>query len=208
MPKRGYKIVIEGLDGAGGETQSKILLKKLRENGYKTKRLTYPDYGGPIGNLIHKYLHKIYNFPAEVQFLLYSGDMIKDKERINKAVENGEIIIFDRYITSTMAYQGLKGFPIKKALKYIELFEMPKPDLIIYLDISPETSLRRKYKEKEELDRFESDKEFLKRLRKFYQKLIDAQVLGKWIVVNGEKTISEVTDQIVKTLKDLGIEIK
>jgi dTMP kinase len=197
-PYKGKFIVFEGIDGAGGETQSILLFNYIKRQKIPVERLSYPDYRGPIGKLIHQFLHKKYDFPPEVQFLLYFTDFLKDKEKIENWRKENKIIISDRYFTSTLAYQGQKGFSIEKALKISKIFDLPKPDLIIYLKISPETSIKRKFREKKNLDRHEADKKFLEKISKFYDKLIKNQIFGKWVVVDGEMSIEEVAKEIRK----------
>jgi dTMP kinase len=201
MKKNSRKfIVIEGIDGAGSETQSDLLVEFFKKRKIPVEKLTYPDYSGSIGNLIHQFLHKKYEFSPEIQFLLYFLDFLKDKEKIKKWQKQGKIVIADRYFTSTLAYQGQKGISLKNALKIAKIFDLPKPDLIIYLKISPKTSVKRKFKEKKNLDRHESDKKFLGKVAKFYEKIIKKQIFGRWVMVNGEKPIKEVFSQIKKTL--------
>jgi dTMP kinase len=197
-PYKGKFIVFEGIDGAGGETQSKLLLNYFKKQKIPVERLSYPDYRGQIGKLIHQFLHKKYDFSPEIQFLLYFTDFLKDKEKIENWRKENKIIISDRYFTSTLAYQGQKGFSIEKALKISKIFDLPKPDLIIYLKISPETSIKRKFREKKNLDRHEADKKFLEKISKFYDKLIKNQIFGKWVVVDGEMSIEEVAKEIRK----------
>ena len=55
-------IVIEGIDGAGGETQSKLLVKHLKEKGKQAERITFPEYDKPIGNFISEFLYKKHDF--------------------------------------------------------------------------------------------------------------------------------------------------
>lgn len=194
--KGGGFIVFEGIDGAGCGIQSKLLFNFLKKEKIPVGKLLYPDYQGPIGELIHQFLHKKYNFSPEIQFLLYFTDFIKDKEKINKWLGQGKIVISDRYFTSTLAYQGLRGFEIENALKLARVFSLPKPDLIIYLKVSPETSMKRKFKEKKILDRNETDKKFLSKLVKFYNGLIKNQIFSRWVIVDGEKSIQEVLEEV------------
>ena len=198
----GKLIVFEGIDGAGCETQVKLLFDYLKRQGKSVERLYYPDYEGPIGKLIHQYLHKQYEFSVDIQFLLYFTDFIKDREKINQWIGEGKIVICDRYFTSTLAYQGLRGFSIKKALELARRFKLPKPDLIIYLKVSPEVSMSRKYKEKKDLDRNEADKKFLKKIWDSYEKLIKGKIFSKWVVIDGEKSIEEVFSQIKKIVNE------
>ena len=206
MPKyHGKFIVIEGIDGAGGESQSKMLIKFLKEKKIRVEKLTYPDYSGPIGNLIHQFLHKKYEFSPETQFLLYFLDFLKDKEKIKKWQKGRKIIISDRYFNSSLAYQCQKGIPLKGALEIAKFFNLPRPNLVIYLKISPKTAMKRKFKEKNNLDRYETDLKFLEKVAKFYEKLIKNQIFGHWIVIDGERSINEVFSQI-KTI--IGIKFK
>ncbi len=198
---RGRLVVIEGIDGAGTETQSKLLLDYLKEKGIPAERIRYPDYSKPIGKLIHEYLHNKFDFPPDVQAILYAADMIKDRDKISKWLEEGRIVIADRYITSTIAYQGFRGFPVEKIINLAELFGLPKPEVIIYLKVSAEISMKRKLKEKPDLDRNESDKKFLEKLAGFYLELAEKNIFGKWIVVDGEKSREEVFEEIRKVLE-------
>ncbi|MFH1445643.1 MAG: dTMP kinase [Nanoarchaeota archaeon] len=198
----GKLIVIEGIDGAGSETQSKLLLEFLRKQNIPAERVYYPDYGSPIGNFIHDYLHKKQDFSVEMQFLMYASDMVKDKEKINKWLEEGKTVICDRYFTSTLAYQCMHGFPINNALNFAEQFGIRKPDIIIFLDILPETSIERKKEEKKgDMDRNEENIELQLRISKEYKRLAEDNVLGKWFVVDGEKTKKEVFEEIKNILE-------
>lgn len=194
-------IVFEGIDGCGGETQSKKLAQYLRKKGKVAPLLSYPDYKGPIGKLIHSYLYRRHNFSKEVQLLLYFADFLKDKDKIQKWLQEGKTIVSDRYFSSTIAYQCLNGFTVEKALQMSKLFALPVPDVIIYLDITSETSIKRKIKEKKgNLDRHEADKKFLSDLAKFYKQLIRKQVFAKWMVVNGEQSVEKVAKDIQQIL--------
>jgi dTMP kinase len=202
MKKRGYSgkfIVFEGLDGAGTESLSKAFLSYFKKKG--VRRIHYPDYSESIGKTIHQYLHREYDLPVEVQFFLYFFDFVKDIERIEQWLKEGKIVIADRYFTSTLAYQGLRGFPQKVALDLARFFKLPKPDLIIYLEVSPETSTKRKLREKGSLDRNEVNRKFLSRLAKFYKGLIKKRIFGKWVVIDGEGTVKEVFEKVNKIIK-------
>ncbi len=196
----GKFIVIEGIDAAGKETQSKMLAEFLEKQGKKMLHLSYPDKASPIWKLIREYLKKVYDFPLEVQFLLYATDMAKDINRINGSLKNGGYVVADRYITSAFAYQCSQGFPLEKALKFAELFGFPKPDQIIYLKISPTTGIERKTKENGDLDRNEANEKLLAAVSEMYGKLAKENVFGKWIVIDGEKSREEVFENMRKAL--------
>ena len=193
---KGKLIAIEGIDGAGKETQSKLLLKFLEEKGIPCVRLEYPDYGSPTGMLIHEYLHGRKEFNLEVQYLLHATDRVKDKERILRFLQEGRTVICDRYLTSALAHQCAQGYPLEKALKIAEILGIPKPDRVIYLRISPETSVRRKTGEKKELDRNEKDIALMERVGRFYDRLVESQTWCSWFVLDGERSIEQVFEDV------------
>ena len=194
-------IAIEGIDGSGGETQSGLLLEHLKGKGIPAEKLQYPDYASDIGKLIHEWLHNKSELTPEALFLLYATDMVKDQKRLGSWLEQGRTVIADRYITSTMAYQTMQGVPLEKILKFCELFGMRKPDIVIYLEVSPETSMDRKKSEKGSLDRNESRREFLERVCGSYEGLVEKQVFAPWFVVDGEAPKEEVSARIRKILR-------
>jgi len=197
----GKLIVIEGIDGAGGETQSKRLLDYFRSRKLPAERVYYPEYGKPVGDLIHDYLHKKHDLPVDVQFLLYAADMVKDRDRILAWLGQGKTVIADRYFTSVLAYQGMRGFPLESGLRFAEIFRLPKPDAILFLKISPETSIKRKMGEKKDLDRNESDRKLHAQVSESYESLAKKQVWASWFVLDGEKSKEDVFGQIKKVLR-------
>jgi adenylate kinase len=195
---KGKLIILEGCDGFGGETQIKLLKEKFPNALF----LGYPDYNNKIGLLIHDFLHNKIDLNKDVQFLLFATDMIKDSEKIRNALEKGRYVFVDRYIISTIVYQGVQGFDEKKALEFIKLFDMPEPDIVFLLSISPETSLKRKMKEKgSNVDKWESDLEFQRKVAKKYEEVYKSKIFGKkWILIDGEKSINEVHENILNEI--------
>jgi len=198
--KRGKFIVFEGLDGAGTESISRHIYNYFKKKNKQVVRICYPDYKGPIGRLIHRYLHRQYDFSVYAQFLLYLIDFVKDKDKIEQWLKEGKNVISDRYFTSTLAYQGLRGFPQKEALNLAKVFDLPRPDLVLYLRVSPSTSIKRKLKEKKSLDRNEKDKKLLAQLTYFYDKLAKKQIFSRWRTIDGEGSIKEVSDNCLKII--------
>ncbi len=196
MSERGYFFVIDGIDGSGGETQTKILKEKLEKKGYNVFTLRYPDREGKIGKLIYEYLEDGIDLSLDTLFLLYFLDFVKDKNKIEEWLKAGNIVIADRYFTSTLAYQSAQGFSIEKSLKLAKLFHLPIPDLAFLLRIPPEVSISRKYGEKGNLDRFESNKIFLEKVAKMYEKLATEQIFCKWKIIDANKSIEEVANDI------------
>lgn len=195
---KGKFIVFEGIDGSGKTTQIELLINDLQRQGKQVEMIHYPDYEKGIGKLIHDFLYKKYDFSPETQFLLYFADFIKDKEKIKQWLNQDKIVIADRYFTTTIAYQCLKGFTLEKALNIAQEFSLLKPDMVIYIDIPADIAIDRKFKEKGNLDRHEEDYQFLTNLRGVYKKLVANQVFAKWVVIDGAKEIKEVFNQVKK----------
>lgn len=197
---RGKFIVLEGIDGCGKSTQTGLLSKHLRYSGIPCEVIHYPDYSGRIGNLIREWLHSGFDVQAESLFLLYAADMMKDQARIREMLAQGKIVVLDRYITSAMAYQSVQGIPMERIRGFCRIFGFARPDAVIYLDVSPETAVRRKTEEKGKTDRNES-RRFLESVRSRYQEIARENLLGPWFVVDGEKEPEKVFDAVKRILK-------
>jgi dTMP kinase len=199
---RGKLIVFEGIDGSGMETQTKKLVSYLKSKGKKAVRLHFPEGSRPIGRLIYNFLNRKYDLSPQTQFLLFATDMLKDLERIRKLLKSGTWVIIDRYLTSTITYQSVAGFPAEKGRKFVQLFDVPRFDRVIYLDISPQTSMKRKKKEKKySLDRHETNRKFLAKCRARYKKHAKQRLLGSWSIIDGEQARQEVFEGIKKALR-------
>jgi len=192
----GLFIVIDGCDGAGIGTQAEILREKLMAKN-NILFLRYPDYNDPVGNMIHESLHGKIALSRELTFLLYALNQLKDKEKIANSLKKGRVVLADRYFTSNLAFQCSLGFDLEKALEFAELFEMPKPDLMIFLKVSPETGIKRKIKEKGSGDIYERDLDLQRKVNETYEKMIKEKIFAKeWATVDGEKSIEEVAKEI------------
>jgi dTMP kinase len=200
---RGRFVVIEGINGAGGETQSKRLVSYLESRGIHAVRIHYPEYGNPIGNAIRDYLFGKFDPSPITLFLLYASDMAKDAARVESLLQKGTWVVADRHFTSTLAYQSLvmKALPLEKALKFAEVVGIPRPDAILYLRVSVATSVKRKLQEHKKLDRHESDSAFQERIQEAYEELARKSVLGRWTVIDAEPPIGQVFGRIRDSLK-------
>ncbi|MBI4653353.1 dTMP kinase [Candidatus Kuenenbacteria bacterium] len=145
--KKGKLIVIDGLDGSGKATQTKLLIKKLKNNGYKTATINFPQYSSFFGQTIGRYLKGEFGKAKDVSpyliSILYAADRWQKKNKMKKWLKQGKIIICDRYVSSNQIHQTgkLKTKNEKqKFLKWLdklefELFKIPKPDLVLFLNV-------------------------------------------------------------------------
>lgn len=201
--EKGKFIVIEGIDGCGGQTQTNLLQKYFEKEGVLF--LSFPAYGTGTGDIIDSFLHKKVVYKEKsVELLIYFADILQFKQEILKALEEGKTVLCDRYFTSTIVFQSLdKEDNLKKILELNEMFELPSPDICFLLDISAEESQRRKSFEKkgfDKLDRNEGNLVFLKSIREQYLKIAQAGVFCRWEIINGEKPINEVFNEIISKL--------
>ena len=194
-------IVIEGLDGSGGQTQTDLLKEVFKMNKVPFSFVKSPDYKHQVGQLFSDYLTGKVDLTTEQVFLLCAMDVLNSVPKIKKGLKEGHFVIADRYITSTLAYNDAKGFSMSKGLKLIEPLDFPKADLIIFLDINPKTSMKRKMEEKGNLDIHEQDADYLRKVRESYRKEIDKNTMGKWVLIDGEKNIQTVSKEVMKLIK-------
>jgi dTMP kinase len=191
--KTPYIIVIEGLDGAGKETTTKELKSLLESGGYKVKTISFPMYDKWHSFLVRYFLKgkfgkSPYSVPARIASLFYAIDRffgyhfgIKQDLKFEKGMTGSpyDFIIFDRYTTASMLYQGAKKDTTSKRLsvaKYIEFIEytllrLPRPDKTFVLSSTAEQS-KEAMKNREVLDINEMDLEYQKNVRKFLNELI------------------------------------
>jgi len=193
-------VVIEGLDGSGGQTQTDFLKDFFQKNKIPFLFVKSPDYKHPVGQLFHEYLTGKVDLTTEQVFLLCAMDVWNSVSKIKRGLREGKMIIADRYITSTLAYRDAKGFTMSNGLKIVDILGFPSADLIIFLDIDPKTSAKRKLEEKGTLDLYEEDVDYLRRVKESYEKEIKKNIMGKWAVVNGEKSKEAVHKEILKLI--------
>ena len=191
--------VLEGIDGAGCGAQRKSLEKILPVKSLPIETLKFPYYKNEIGIVISDFLHKKHELSVEMQFLLYTSQMIMEKDKIN-SLRRDKVLVSDRYFPSTLAYQGLRGFDTEKGLRFAKDFQIEVPDAIFFLDTPPEVAFDRKHHEegKVNLDRNEEDSVFLKKVDQQYRKLLATQVFAPWVVIDNTQSIDEVSEKIVK----------
>lgn len=152
--EKGRLYVIEGSDGSGKATQSKLLYDRLLSENKKVRLISFPDYESDSSVLVKMYLAGEFGTDANdvnvyAASTFYAVDRFASfKKDWQNFYNNGGIIIADRYTTSNMVHQAAKIKNINKKDKYLdwlwnlefELFKLPVPDLVLFLDVKPEIS--------------------------------------------------------------------
>ncbi len=192
-------IVIEGIDGAGCETQAKLVFEKLQKVGQKVFLQKYPHYDTPAGKKIKNFLYKNEKMTVDEQFKLYTMQFIDDGPLIVEKSSQG-IFIADRFFTTALCFQTLEGYDEKMALEYAASQKIEKPAMVFYLDVRPEIATKRKFGENKVLNFREKDLAFMKKTYVKYDDLVKRQVWTKWIRVNGERKPDEIANEIVAKL--------
>jgi len=178
-------ITFEGGEGCGKSTQSRLLLKKLHQQNIPVV-LTHEPGGTALGNEIRKSLKRKRgsSISPQAELLLFAASRAQlVAELIRPALEEGKVVICDRFAHSTLVYQGYgRGLDLT-AIEMVNNMATQnlKPDLAILLNISPEQGLTRKRSLR---DRFESeDLSFHQRVREGYVKMAAAEA-DRWLVID------------------------
>jgi dTMP kinase len=198
--KPGIFIVIEGIDGSGKGIQSKLLYNWLKKKGQAVWLTREPTLTTELGEIVRSALKYGKIKPGNLA-LLFATDRAFHSNDIEKKIKEGVIVISDRYYYSSLAYQGAQGLD-EKWLKSINKFSL-KPDVVLYLDISPDLglkrissneSLRSITKEKEYLEK----KKYLKIVRKNYTEL--ALNIPFFFTIDADKPVKNVQSDMRRVI--------
>lgn len=153
---KGVLIVLDGIDGSGKATQVSLLEKRLKREGVKVKTIDFPRYKENFfGKLIGQYLSGVFGDFASVDprlaSLLYAADRFESSKKLREDLDAGFIVIADRYVSANQIHQGGKIASVnerKMFLSWLEemehgVFAIPRPDIVIYLDVPFEISKAR-----------------------------------------------------------------
>lgn len=189
----GRLIVIEGADGSGKATQTTRLFERLRNLRVNVLRVSFPNYESESSALIKMYLRGDFGGTAEsvnpyAASMFYAVDRFASFQTWKDFYNDGGIVLADRYIFSSLAHQGAKFSRKAEREKFynwiedVELkkFQLPRPDLTIFLDMPPEISaMLRKRRGREDLH--ESDAAYMLKSYKLYKDLAQKY---DWKIVN------------------------
>ena len=185
-------VALEGIDKSGKDTQARILEKKFVSMNIDVKCVAFPDYETPIGKEINRFLQGKLNLRPEVRQLLYVANRWERQRDIDEWLRRKTIVIADRYIPSGLAYGLANGLNLNWMLNLEK--GLPVADVVILIDISPETSYGRDRKK----DIYEKDLVFLEKVRSSYHEL--AKRFNRTII-NGEVGVRKVSQEIWKSIQ-------
>jgi dTMP kinase len=187
MGKKGVFICIEGLDGCGKTTQAKLLAKKLRKS--RNALYTAEPSRGKIGTYIRKRCLYGEKRPSiVVEALLFAADRVEHVENVVlPALREGRLVISDRYVYSSLAYQGAAGLSIDWIEKVNE--HALKPDLAVFLDVDPKTVMQRLKPKLSIMETMETQQ----RVRDVYLKFV---AKGELVRLDGNRAKAEVSKDL------------
>ncbi len=180
-------ITLEGLDKSGKATQTALLARRLQRMGRDVETVAFPDYATPVGRLIRRYLDGAATFGPELRQLLYVANRWERQEDLARWLQEGKIVIADRYTPSGLVYGLANGLN----LEWMLILErgLPPSDVVLVINVSVATvSARAKAQ-----DVYEANHVFLEKVWKAYRTL--AAEFG-WILVDGEQPKDDVADAI------------
>lgn len=177
-------VVLEGLDGAGKSTQVQLLRRFFEERGMKTEYLHFPRFDAPVyGELIARFLRGEFGAADEVNSylvaLIFAGDRAEAATRIRTWLDEGRVVILDRYVYSNIAYQCAKLEGTDDDRRHLQQWildleynynRIPHPDVSLFLDV-PMAFVERKLAEQREGD----DRDYLKGRKDIHEASIDLQ---------------------------------
>ena len=191
MSKRGKFILFEGCDGSGKTTQGKI----LHDSGIlgKCEQMRFPERTTAIGKMCSDYLQKTEKLVDEVIHLLFTANRWELTPKIKELLESGTSIVCDRYYFSGAVYSAAKGMDLNWCLAPEK--GLPEPDLVIFIDIDPEVQKTRSGFGEEIYEKTE----FQKKVRDLFLSLKS----DNWVIIDGNRSIEEVSADVQKVVKEL-----
>ena len=202
----GLFISLEGIDGVGKSTQSDLLEEFLRAQGREVVR-TFEPGGTELGQEIrHLLLHRKGDVAPRAEALLYAADRAHHiATKVRPALERGEVVITDRYLDSSVAYQGVGRALRAEDVREISMFAVEGllPDLTILLDLDASAAAARRNTTGEAPDRLEREKiEFFEAVRQAFLDMAAAEP-KRWLVIDARQTVDEMQAQIRSRVAEL-----
>jgi dTMP kinase len=189
---KGKVIVIEGTDKAGKTSQSRMLAETLKVSGKVCVILDFPDYTTPIGIEIKAFLDGKRDYPPEVKHLLFSANRWEKKKEIESMLENGTIIVMNRYWESNLVYGVANDIDANWLLRLDK--GLPKENIILVILVNPSISAKRA----EMQDAFESNPQLA---AKAYENYLKFAKQFKWRIIDGSNSKEQVHQEIMKIIR-------
>ena len=204
--KKKLFLAFEGIDGSGKSTQSKLLEEKLNTEGIKVYH-TYEPTGSPIGQMIKK----IFRHEMEADHRTIAGLYVADRidhltntqNGILKKMEEGFSVITDRYYFSSYAYQGTHMPQDWVIMANSISAEVLRPDLNIFIDISPETAIERLNQNRNKIELYESLENLQQVRNKYFEAFDKLKHEEQIFIVDGNRSVEEIFTDVWNKIKGM-----
>jgi dTMP kinase len=199
-------ITFEGIDGVGKSTQVELLIAHLKSQG-KTVCRTHEPGGTELGvEIRHLLLHRKGEVAPRAEALLYAADRAHHvATKIRPALERGEVVVSDRYMDSSIAYQGSGRHLGFDQIRELSMFAADGllPDLTVLLDLDAGAAQARRNKTGEEPDRLEREKiEFFETVRQAFLDLAKTEP-QRWLVLDASQAVEDMQSKIRERVASL-----
>jgi dTMP kinase len=194
-------IAIEGIDGAGKGTQSRLLQERLARAGRRVELLSFPRYGETFfARSIVEYLNgglgPLESIDPHLPALLYAGDRLESRDLIQRLAATADVVLFDRYVASNLAHQAARIEPAHRdaflawlaELEY-DVYRLPEADVTVHLDVPvaiASTLIARKGARAYTpgADIHEANTAYLAECQRVYRELARASFRSRWLTVD------------------------
>lgn len=198
---RGKFIAFEGIDGSGKSTQIQLLSEKLLEEKiyfYTTMEPT----DSPIGSLIHQIMTGRIKTDNKVIAGLFVADrldhLLNDVNGIIGKINEGITVISDRYYFSSYAYHSI-DMPMEWVIKAnSQSSDLLKPTVTVFIDVDPDVAVERIAKNRYQQELFEKKSRLIKVREKYYEAFDKLKDEEEVIIIDGNRSVSEIADDIWK----------
>lgn len=209
MGDDGLFIVIEGLDASGKATQTQLLVDRLEGAGETVRKVEFPAYDTPFGRLVRKYLDGEYgdkqDIPVEVRALLYSADRYQFKDDFSSFLDDGGVLVADRYSQSNYAFQSAATDDDDALVDWMQQVDarLPQPDIVFFLDVPPSQTAQ--LMANRDQDQHEADTAFQRQVYERYTALAEQE---GWTIIdcmeNSElRAKHDIADEIWRRVEEL-----
>lgn len=212
MSYSGKLIVIEGGDASGKATQTAELKKRLETEGKDAEFLDFPQYQeNTVGALLRECLDgkrgDFMSVDSRVASVLYAADRFETKPKLEKWLNDGKIVLLDRYTTANMLHQGAKIAEKEKREETVqwiyhlehEIFKLPLPDIVFYLSVP--------YTERQKLQERKGRKNDVAEEYQEHQKMVDERSESILNVYENTHKIDCMRDMQLRSIEDISDEI-
>jgi dTMP kinase len=220
---KGKLIVIDGTDGCGKHTQTLLLKENLEKIGFKTETIDFPQYGLKCAGPIEDYLNGVYGTVNEIDAyqasILYAVDRFAASFKIKKWLDEGKMVLCDRYTSANMGHQAGKIDNLEERDKFLNwledlefnIFKIPKANINIFLYLDPEIARKlalnvEKTNMNKKKDIHENNSEHMKKAALAFKYVAEKY---NWIKIDcsannelGIKTREEIANEILNKIQE------